>query len=127
MWFLINLTISGLITIIIACIFCFWFCSLASGNSTKEEIYISALEMVEHGECGSQEQMVVYNAETELVKNLFLFFMNIVEWLAFLLNIIVYWYELYQSHINCSILSKENIQYTIMVILKFHVSLQQPK
>ena len=108
MWFLINLTISGLITIIIACIFCFWFVHLLQAILQKRKIYISALRCVEHGECGSQEQMVVYNAETELVKNLFLFFMNIVEWLAFLLNIIVYWYELYQSHINCSILSKEN-------------------
>ena len=46
--------------------------------------------------------MVVYNAETELVKNIFLLFMNLVEWLSFLFNIIVYWYELYQSHINCT-------------------------
>ena len=66
------------------------------------------MRCVDYGECGSQEQMLVYNAETEFLKNIFLFFMNIVEWLAFIFNIIIYWSELYQSHIQCSIGSKEN-------------------
>ena len=108
MWFLINLLIIGSITVLIACIFSFWFFYLLKAILQKWKIYRSALRRIEHGDCDSQEKIVVYNAETELVKNIFLFFMNIVEWLAFFYNAAIYLYEVYQSHIYCSIESNRN-------------------
>ena len=108
MWYLINLIISGLITVLITCIFWFWFIYLLKAILQKRKIYRSALRCIEHGDYGSQEKMVIYNAETQLVKNIFLFFMNIVEWLAFFYNSIIYFYEVYQSHIHCSIESNKN-------------------
>ena len=87
--------------------FCFWFIYLIEAIRRKWNIYRRALGCLQQGDCDLQQQILTYNSKTEFVKNLFLFFMNLVEWtgivLACILSVLTYTdYTQYPTHRNQS-------------------------
>ena len=62
-------------------VFCFWFIYLVDAMKRKRSFYKATLRCVE-GESDPHEQMLAYNAKTELVKFVFLFCLNLVEWIG---------------------------------------------
>ena len=62
-------------------VFCFWFIYLVDAMKRKRSFYKATLRCVE-GESDPHEQMLAYNAKTELVKFVFLFCLNLVEWVG---------------------------------------------
>ena len=89
-WFLIFSVILGIISLLITVVFCFWFIYLLGAIRHKWSIYRAALRSFQQGECDDQQQMRAYNAKTELVKNVFLFFLNLVEWISCIFARIAY-------------------------------------
>ena len=71
----------GVSCFLITFVFCFWFVYLLDGTTRKWKIYINALRCLQRENFDYQQQIIVYNAKTEFVKNVFLFFMNFIEWL----------------------------------------------
>ena len=63
-------------------VFCFWFIYLVDAMKRKRSFYKATLRCVE-GESNPHEQMLAYNAKTQLVKFVSLFCLNLVEWLGF--------------------------------------------
>ena len=68
--------------LLITIVFCFWFVYLLDAITRKWKFYKNALRCLQQENFDSQQQILVYNAKTEFVKNVFLFFMNFIEWLA---------------------------------------------
>ena len=89
MWFLwFNFALLApeiIIYILYTVVSCFWFIYLIDGIRRKRSFYKSALRCVE-GESDTHQQMLAYNAKTQLVKFVYLFFLNLVEWLGFSLS-----------------------------------------
>ena len=69
--------------------FCFWFIYLIEAIRRKWNIYRRALGCLQQGDCDLQQQILTYSSKTEFVKNVFLFFMNLVEWTGILLVCII--------------------------------------
>ena len=65
---------------------CFWSVYLLDAIQRKWKVYKHALRCIQQGGDDSLQQMLAYDSKTEFVKFVFLFFMNLVEWLAFLLG-----------------------------------------
>ena len=65
--------------------FCFWFIYLIEAIRRKWNISRRALGCLQQGDCDLQQQILTYNSKTEFVKNVFLFFMNLVEWTGIVL------------------------------------------
>ena len=86
----IFLALFGAFSILLTAAFCFWFVFLFDAIRRKWKYYRNALKCLQHGEVDITQKIQVYNAETEFVKNIFLFFMNLVEWLAYILPCIRY-------------------------------------
>ena len=63
-------------------VFCFWFVYLLDAIRSKWKFYKNALRCLQQENFDSQQQILIYNAKTEFVKNVFLLFMNFIEWLA---------------------------------------------
>ena len=63
-------------------VFCFWFVYLLDAIKSKWKFYRNALRCLPQENFDSQQQIIVYNAKTEFVKNVFLFFINLTEWLG---------------------------------------------
>lgn len=85
-WWLLIYSVSifviGVTTTIVAW---FWIVYLIETARRKWKIYKHALNCIEQGgEDGDEYQISAYNAQTEVVKMLFLFFMNLLEWVAML-------------------------------------------
>ena len=89
-WFLVCSIILGIISLLITIVFCFWFIYLLETIRLKWKFYRNALKCLLQGDSDNQQRSIVYNAKTELVKNVFLFFLNIVEWIAFIFARIAY-------------------------------------
>ena len=68
-------------------VFCFWFIYLVDAMKRKRSFYKATLRCVE-GESDPHEQMLAYNARTQLVKFVFLFCLNLIEWIGFTLSVI---------------------------------------
>lgn len=83
MWAYIPVIIEGIAAVITTVVFCFWCVYLMESIRVKRGIYTRANSCTE-GE-HSHQQHLVHNAKTELVKYVFLFIMNLVEWLAFII------------------------------------------
>ena len=75
--------INGVAIAITTVVFCFWCVYLLETTRIKRGIYTRAKACTQGGY--SHQQHLVYNAKTELVKYVFLFVMNLIEWLAFTL------------------------------------------
>ena len=86
MWFL-WIQLSMLFTkitiyIVYTVVYCFWFVYLVDAMKRKRNFYKATLRCVQ-GESDPHEQMLAYNAKTELVKYVSLFCLNLVEWVGF--------------------------------------------
>ena len=71
-------------------VFCFWFVYLLDAIRRKWKFYKNALRCLQQENFDSQQQILIYNAKTEFVKNVFLFIMNFIEWLALIFMCIAY-------------------------------------
>ena len=60
-------------------VFWFWFIYLVDAMKRKRGFYKTALRCIEV-ESDTQQQMLAYNAKTELVKYVYLFCLNLVDW-----------------------------------------------
>ena len=98
---IVYLIVMSLFAMTTTIIFCFWFVYLQEAIRRKWRFYRSYLRCLQRGEVSSQQQILTYNAETEFVKYVFLFFMNIVEWLAFILAYVDYMFTSEQISTNC--------------------------
>ena len=108
MWLLINFITIGLLTLCTAFVFVFWFIYLIKPIRKQWNKYKNSQKYKPYTDCDFQEETALYNTETELKKYIFLFFINIVEWLAFFYNSILYLYEVFQSHKHCLIVNNNN-------------------
>ena len=79
---IICLVILILIYFLITIVFCFWSVYLLDAIKRKWKINRNALRCIQSGDNDSVQQIIVYDSKTEFVKYVFLFFMNLVEWLA---------------------------------------------
>ena len=79
------LIISFIIVVFTTVLFCFWSIYLIEAIRRKWNIYKRALGCLHQGDCDLQQQILTHNSKTEFVKNVFLFFMNLVEWTGIVL------------------------------------------
>ena len=108
MWWLwlgyILLTLVTIIIILYTVVSCFWSIYLIDGIKRKRSFYKSALRCVER-ESNTHQQMLAYNAKTQLVKFVYLFFLNLLEWVGVILAgveaslIVIASYEKVSHHI----------------------------
>ena len=67
-------------------VFCFWFVYLLDAMRRKWKFYKNALRCLQQEDFDSLQQILVYSSQTEFVKNVFLFIINIIEWLILILS-----------------------------------------
>ena len=79
-----------IVSILTTFVFCFWSVYLLDAIHRKWKFYKNELRCLQQGTVDVQQQTLAYNAKTELVKNIFLFFLNLTEWLAFIIARIRY-------------------------------------
>ena len=127
MWFLwfeyVPLTLGIIIYILFTVVFCFWFIYLINCIKRKRSFYKSALRCVE-GESDTHQQMLAYNAKTQLVKFVYLFCVNLIEWVGFtfagveasMIMIYVYQKELPSHHITMTSTFRVPPMYTVCAI-----------
>ena len=80
MWIL-YLTITGTAHLLVTFVYFFWFVYLLQDVINKRTYFKVALGRMQTPD-DSYQQHVVYNAETKYIRTLYLFSLNIVEWLA---------------------------------------------
>ena len=85
-----------IVSILTTFVFCFWSVYLLDAIHRKWKFYKNELRCLQQGTVDVQQQTLAYNAKTELVKNILLFFLNLTEWLAFIIARMGY--ILYFSH-----------------------------
>ena len=84
-WFIILFLIFViLLSLLVTVVFCFWSVYLLDAIQRKWKVNRNSLRCIQKGENDSVQQIIAYNSKTEFVKFVFLFFMNLVEWLGFL-------------------------------------------
>ena len=87
---LISLVFIAFVCLLTTIVFCFWFVYLLDAVRRKWKFYKNALRCLQQENFDSQQQILIYNAKTEFVKNVFLFVMNFIEWLALISSSIAY-------------------------------------
>ena len=86
----IGLVLIAFVCSLITIVFCFWFVYLLDAIRRKWKFHKNALRCLQQENFDSQQQILIYNAKTEFVKNVFLFVMNFIEWLALIFMCIAY-------------------------------------
>ena len=81
LWLTICLLIDLIASVLITIVFCFWFAYLLEAIRQKRNCYNSAMRCSLRD---SHQFAIAYNTKTELVKYVFLSFMNLIEWIAFI-------------------------------------------
>ena len=84
-----SFTLLGLLCVLTTGVFCFWFLYLLQAIIHRRNIYKKALRCLEASSDYTQ-QITVWNAESELIKNIFLFFINLAEWFAVIIVLVAY-------------------------------------
>ena len=79
----VYLVLLGLFCVLTTVVFCFWFLYLLQAIIQKRNIYKKALRCLEASNDYTQ-RIIAWKAETEFVKNIFVFCINIAEWLGFI-------------------------------------------
>ena len=81
-WVQLAIISSVMITYLVyTIVFCFWFIYLIDAMKRKRSFYKTTLRCIE-GESDPHEQILAYNAKTDLVKFVSLFCLNLVEWVG---------------------------------------------
>ena len=90
-WVKICLTLNGVSATVITFVFSFWFVYLLVSIKQKWNCYRTAMGcvQVEKACFNDQIDVIAYNSKTEFVKSIYLFIMNILEWLTFVIICIV--------------------------------------
>ena len=76
------IAITAFVYFLYTVVFWFWFIYLVDAIKRKRGYYNTALRCLE-SECDEHQQALVYNAKTELVKFVSLFYLNLIEWIGF--------------------------------------------
>ncbi|KAI6647897.1 hypothetical protein LOD99_8358 [Oopsacas minuta] len=79
--------------------FCFWCIYLFDAIKHKRRYYKSALRCLQ-GEHDLHQKIKAYNAKTELVKYVYLFCMNLVEWIGVIFGLVAYLIPIIQEYVN---------------------------
>ena len=87
---LICLVLTAFVCLLTTIVFCFWFVYLLDAIRRKWKFFKNALRCLQQENFDSQQQILIYNSKTEFVKNVFLFVMNFIEWLALISSCIAY-------------------------------------
>ena len=98
---LICLVIIVFVCLLTTFVFFFWFVYLLDAIRSKWKFYKNALRCLQQENFDSQQQILIYNAKTEFVKNVFLFVMNFIEWLALIFIYIAYIIYIARVIIDC--------------------------
>ena len=100
--FLVIISFGCLLSIFV---FCFWFIYLLDAIKSKWKFYRNALRCLQQENFDSQQQIIVYNAKTEFVKNVFLFFMNFTELLTLIFICVAFTISTTTGIMGCNLLA----------------------
>ena len=81
---IISVCLAGLLFllfVITTIVFCFWFVYLFDAIQRKLVFYRYTVRRTREREVSSEHIILVYDSKTEFVKYIFLFFLNLVEWM----------------------------------------------
>ena len=123
-WIQLSIIATGMVLYIpYTVVFWFWFIYLVDAMKRKRSFYKATLRCVE-GESNPHQQMLAYNAKTELVKFAFLFCLNLADWVgltaaAILCSLQVVW-DYQQDHMTDHLLSGSEKWYNKLRIPYFH-------
>ena len=92
-WLLVGSITLLIVSLLTTVVFCFWFVYLFDAIRRKWKFYKNELRCLQQGTSDVQQQTLAYNAKTELVKNILLFFLNLTEWMAFIFARVGYIYH----------------------------------
>ena len=84
---LVIISTVGVAYFLLTVVFCFWFVYLLDGMKRKIIFYKRTLKCGER-ESDSHQQMLAYNAKTDIVKFVFLFCLNLLEWVGVTFGIV---------------------------------------
>ena len=87
---LICSVLLGIISMLTTFVFCFWFVYILDAMRRRWKYYRNNLRSLQQEDSDSQQQILTYLGKTEFTKCIFLFFLNIVEWLGFILARVEY-------------------------------------
>ena len=77
---LLLIIISSIIFVLVTIMFCFWCIYILDAMRRKWKFYRNLSNCLLERNGSNQEEIMAYNAETEYVKYIFLFFINLLEW-----------------------------------------------
>ena len=72
--------IFSIIIALVTIMFCFWYIYILDAMRRKWKFYKNSSNRLLERNGSNQEEIIAYNAETEFVKYVFLFFINLLEW-----------------------------------------------
>ena len=78
---LILFLVSSILGILVTIVFCFWSIYLLDGMRRKWKFYRNASDCLKVDPT-NQEEIIAYNSKTEFTKYVFLFFINLLEWVT---------------------------------------------
>ena len=113
---LVSVFIIGLI--ITTVVFCFWFIYILEGIQRKLISHRNILRNIRQREASSEQEILAYNSKTEYVKYIFLFFMNLVEWLGLGLYCCSYFLSIIGEYV-----SSMNNRYSNESTFSFHFTI----
>ena len=104
-WGLLSVVVTlFIVSLLTTFVFCFWYVYLLDVIRRKWKFYKNEFRCLQQGASDIQQQTLAYNAKTEFVKNILLFFLNQTEWMAFIFarigNILFFTLEFYHDEIN---------------------------
>ena len=71
----------SILCVLVTIVFCFWCIYLLDAMKRKWKFYRNTSDCLERDE-NNQKEIMAYNAKTEFTKHVFLFFINLLEWVA---------------------------------------------
>ena len=81
-WINLSLVVTGMIYYFLyTIVFCFWFIYLLDAMKRKRSFYKTTVKCIQ-GESDPHQQMLAYNARTELIKLYICFCLNLVDWVG---------------------------------------------
>ena len=82
-WWLLAISIATILgMLLMTFIFCFWSIYLLEAIQRKWRYHKNELRCIKLGDYSLQQRIFVYNSKTEYIKLIFLFFINLLEWLG---------------------------------------------
>ena len=109
------------ITILTTVVFCFWSVYLLDMIHRKWKIYKKALRCMQGGD--SAQQLIIFTSRTEFVKFVFLFIMNLIEWLALLSGFVIHTITLKnQDNIHKNVSNNITLGHSPYILVPNHIN-----